>query len=224
MTIEAIILWIGATVSLTLQYVSWENCHSSLQWVGWLNSETLRIIIEQSDWVTVRRHCNTFWHFMINFQVFGKSCLDALLIRNKIKIAVILCSIICLLLGWRTLCSKISQEALNFRSIHKISYLVLKSVTWKITDLKKKLVKTIKYLKRKRNKKKGFVLMHFTLPLLKHFVTQMRTVGRDVCSSSPYFEHPQSCTQLSHNLLHTLPPPKSKRNVLRARFVHRSGQ
>ena len=90
MTIEAIILWIGATVSLTLQYVSWENCHSSLQWVGWLNSETLRIIIEQSDWVTVRRHCNTFWHFMINFQVFGKSCLDALLIRNKIKIAVIL--------------------------------------------------------------------------------------------------------------------------------------
>ena len=91
MTIEAIILWIGATVSLTLQYVSWENCHSSLQWVGWLNSETLRIIIEQSDWVTVRRHCNTFWHFMINFQVFGKSCLDALLIRNKIKIAVILC-------------------------------------------------------------------------------------------------------------------------------------
>ena len=92
MTIEAIILWIGATVSLTLQYVSWENCHSSLQWVGWLNSETLRIIIEQSDWVTVRRHCNTFWHFMINFQVFGKSCLDALLIRNKIKIAVILCS------------------------------------------------------------------------------------------------------------------------------------
>ena len=91
MTIEAIILWIGATVSLMLQYISWENCHSCLQWVGWLNSETLRIIIEQSNWVKVHRHCNTFWHFMINFQVFGKSCLDALLIRNKIKIAVILC-------------------------------------------------------------------------------------------------------------------------------------
>ena len=51
----------------------------------------LRIIIEQSNWVTVRRHCNTFWHFIINFQVFGKSFLDALLKQNKIKIAVILC-------------------------------------------------------------------------------------------------------------------------------------
>ena len=85
-TIEAIILWIGATVSLMLQCVSWENCHSSLQWVGWLNSETLRIIIEQSNWVAVRRHCNTFWQFMIILQVFKKTFLKALFIQNNILI------------------------------------------------------------------------------------------------------------------------------------------
>ena len=51
----------------------------------------LRIIIEQSNWLTVRHHCNTFWHFIINFPVFGKSFLNALLKQNKIKIAVILC-------------------------------------------------------------------------------------------------------------------------------------
>ena len=85
-TIEAIILWIGATVSLMLQCVSWENCHSSLQWVGWLNSETLRIIIEQSNWVAVRCHCNTFWQFMIILQVFKKPFLKALFIQNNILI------------------------------------------------------------------------------------------------------------------------------------------
>ena len=71
--------WKSPTENINIPILA--SALSSLQWVGLLTSEKLRknsLFIEQSNWVAVCCHCNTFWQFTIILQVFKKTFLDAL--------------------------------------------------------------------------------------------------------------------------------------------------